>query len=506
MRTKNAFKNISFAWLAQLVIAFFGFIGPKIIIENYGSQVNGLTATILQILSAVALIEAGAAGATIYALYSPLVSKNWTKVNEIVADLKAFYKKIGIIFGIISFVIAPVFSYYIVKTDLSRNEVLIAFILLSLTNCFEFFFGAIYRVTLSADQKMYVISITLILEKVLYYSLVILFILLEVHYLSIYVALVVTKIVKILVIRFSFRRIYGNSISFGSKNSVNKIRNREYVLFSEISHGLIATSPVIILSFLYNLSYVSVYSIYLAVYSMLNSVSSSVYNGIGASFGNLVASEGEKQVSLVFNRFQFIFYYFGAWLYSTALFLFLPFITLFTKYFKEIDYFNPLLAIMFIIYGVSNCSRVPFNILSSSYGIFKETYMQQIIFAVLSVLLSTIFGMISMPLILVGPIIFYLSITVYQKRVLNRKFDFIDTSNTYKRLTVMIFCILLSGIFYILILPNPINWFRWISIAFVFAIICAFVLLVFAYITERRVLNELVLVIKKLISNKEVQN
>ena len=56
MRAK---KNAITGLMTQLIIIALGLIVPRIMITNYGSDTNGLTNTLTQIFSYVALLEAG---------------------------------------------------------------------------------------------------------------------------------------------------------------------------------------------------------------------------------------------------------------------------------------------------------------------------------------------------------------------------------------------------------------------------------------------------------------
>ena len=59
MRTKKALMNVSMSLLLQILVVLYGFIVPKIIISNFGSEVNGLIASITQFLGYIALLESG---------------------------------------------------------------------------------------------------------------------------------------------------------------------------------------------------------------------------------------------------------------------------------------------------------------------------------------------------------------------------------------------------------------------------------------------------------------
>ena len=90
-RSKNSTLNMSFSLLFQLITAISGLILPKLIIENFGSDVNGLIASITQFLSYISLLEGGAEGVIRASLYKPLSIGDTDKVSAIVLAPKNFY-------------------------------------------------------------------------------------------------------------------------------------------------------------------------------------------------------------------------------------------------------------------------------------------------------------------------------------------------------------------------------------------------------------------------------
>ena len=63
------------AFTAEIVTMILGFVTPRIILVTYGSELNGLTSSILQFMSYFNLVEAGFSNAAVYALYKPFADK-----------------------------------------------------------------------------------------------------------------------------------------------------------------------------------------------------------------------------------------------------------------------------------------------------------------------------------------------------------------------------------------------------------------------------------------------
>ena len=75
-RTKLFAINSISAIALQLVSLAVGLITPRIMLYYYGSEINGLISSLTQFFSYFMLVEAGLAGASIYALYKPLANRD----------------------------------------------------------------------------------------------------------------------------------------------------------------------------------------------------------------------------------------------------------------------------------------------------------------------------------------------------------------------------------------------------------------------------------------------
>lgn len=74
-RTKSFLYNTTFSIISQIAIFISGLIVPYIMLQEYGSEINGISISISQIIKYFMLVEAGLANASIFALYEPLAKK-----------------------------------------------------------------------------------------------------------------------------------------------------------------------------------------------------------------------------------------------------------------------------------------------------------------------------------------------------------------------------------------------------------------------------------------------
>lgn len=163
-RTKKFLYNSTATALMQLITMIVGFITPRVMLNAYGSEINGLVSSITQFISYFNLVEAGLAGAAIYALYRPLADDDHKAINGVVSAAKKFYTQSGYIFISLTLGLALIYPYYI-KTDiLSPISIGLLVLILGVNGALEFLTLSKYRVLLSADQRTYVISVASIVH------------------------------------------------------------------------------------------------------------------------------------------------------------------------------------------------------------------------------------------------------------------------------------------------------------------------------------------------------
>ena len=90
--------NLLSGFTYQIILIVIGFLLPRLYLENFGSEVNGVLSTIKQIFVYMSLLEAGIGLATIQALYKPVAENSHGKVSAILSATNIFYIKTGIVY------------------------------------------------------------------------------------------------------------------------------------------------------------------------------------------------------------------------------------------------------------------------------------------------------------------------------------------------------------------------------------------------------------------------
>jgi len=97
----------------QLVVIISGLILPRYILLNFGSDTNGLTSSIMQFLSVIAFLELGVGAVVQSALYGPLARGDKSKINEILATARKFFRSIAKILATYVIVLIFIFPFLV---------------------------------------------------------------------------------------------------------------------------------------------------------------------------------------------------------------------------------------------------------------------------------------------------------------------------------------------------------------------------------------------------------
>lgn len=97
-RRKASIRNTVIALTSEILVTVVGFMLPRAIMVNYGSETNGLITSLQQFIQYFTLLEAGLSGAAVFALYKPLSAGDTGTIERILYSAKKMYEKLGCVF------------------------------------------------------------------------------------------------------------------------------------------------------------------------------------------------------------------------------------------------------------------------------------------------------------------------------------------------------------------------------------------------------------------------
>lgn len=386
-RTKKFIYNSITTAMLQICVMFVGFILPRIMLKYYGSEINGLVSSLTQFINYFNLVEAGLSSAAVYALYKPLADKNKDAISEVVSTTKKFYFKAGYIFVCLVIALAIIYPYILNNTILAKYEIFILTIILGASGFLDFFTLAKYRALLTADQKVYVISISTIIYYIL--NTIIIAVLA-----SFGVNIIFTRLIALLaiLIRSIILKIYVNKkykyIDYKYKTNNQLLNKRWDALYLQILGTIQTGAPVVILTLCQSLVTVSIYTIYNMIIGGINGILSIFSNGLSSSFGDIIIRKEEQTLKKATKDFEYIYYNVITVIYSVAMVTIMPFVELYTRGISDANYYLPIVGALFVINGFLYNLKTPQGMLVISAGLYKETRKQSTIQGVIILVLG----------------------------------------------------------------------------------------------------------------------
>ena len=422
--------NLLSGFLYQIILIAVGFLLPRLYLENFGSEFNGVLSTIKQIFVYMTLLEAGIGLATTQALYKPVAEKDYNKSNAILSATNIFYAKTGVIYSAIVLILAVVYAF-LIPTNIPPFELFAIIILTALPSLFSYFDQAKYRVLLEVDGRKYIITNSETILQLLANVGKILVLLLTDSLVLIQLVYCLLALAQLGYIYVHAKRRY-NWLRLNTEPDFEAISQRKSVLVHQVSGMVFNNTDVLLLSFLCDFKVVSVYTIYNIFFSQVQTFITSITSGISFALGQMFHTNREKFMK-VYNVYE-TFYIMATFVIYTLMAVFLlPLIQIYTQGIDDANYTNVYLLLLFVIMNLLSNGKLPSNHVLEYSGKFEETRSHAIIEMVINIVVSVVailaWGICGA---IVGTIIALLyrgTMMIYysNKKVLDRK-----TFNTYK--------------------------------------------------------------------------
>ena len=501
MRSKNAIYNIGSNLILQFIAIIYGFIVPKIIISNYGSDVNGLVSSITQFLAYISLLESGFGPVVKSVLYKPIAKKNKKEIASILKTTEKFFRMISKIFLVYIFVLSVTYPL-IVNNNFGYLYTLSLIVIISISTFAEYYFGMTYRLYLQAEQKTYIISIIQIISYILSTSLIIICAMFgtSIHVIKLVGCL--SFVLRPMLQNMYVKRKY--NINFNYSTEEYKIKNKWDGLAQHIAAVIHGNTDITIITFFCKISEVSVYSVYYLVVKGIKTLIQSFTSGIDALFGNMLANNEKENLEKKFNMYEVLYFMICTIAFTCSIILITPFISVYTKGITDVNYIRTTFGFLIVISEYIWAIRLPYSSVTLAAGHFKETRIGAWVECISNIVISIIFvfkfGIVG---VAIGTIV---AMTI-------RTCEFLYHTNKYilnrsiwcsirKIILVIVETFVIIGVSNYLPYLKNIGYINW-SINAVMTAVCAMVITtVFNFIFYNDEFKSLVIIIKNILKRK----
>lgn len=497
-RTKKFLYNSMTTAILQVITMMAGFITPRVMLQAYGSEINGLVSSITQFILYFNLVEAGLSGAAVYALYKPIAENNYKKINGVVSGAKRFYCLAGYIFVALTLGLATIYPMFVKIQKLSSISVGVLVLILGTSGTLEFFTMAKYRVLLTADQKQYVISITSIIAIILNTIIIVVLASQNVNIVMLRFIALFSVFLRSIILSTYVKAKYPY-INYKEKPNTEALNKRWDALYLQILNSIQIGSPVVIATIFTNLKMVSVYTIFNMVIGGINGVLSIFISGLSASFGDIIVRNEKEKLQRSYQEFEFVYYALITFVYGCAMVLIMPFIKVYTSGINDVNYNQPVIGFLFVLNGLLYNIKTPQGMLVISAGMYKETRnqttIQGIITVVVSIALAPIWGIAG---ILIGSVLANLYRSIDLLFFIPHNITKLKVLSTFKRMVRVAITIILILIPFFFIKLTPNNYIKWFASAIIVAIYSFATVIIVNFLLEREIFYNVINRIKRL--------
>lgn len=397
-RTEHSLKNMRVSSLSLIFSVLLNFISRSVFIDHLGTEIVGLSTTLLNILGFLNLAELGLTSAIAGALYKPLYDNCQKQIIDIVSIFEFLYRIIGLVILFLGIGVSFFLPHFFGNTNLPNLYIYggyYTFLLISLIG----YFISYKQTLLAADQKEYIITFyTYAFQGIKFIIQIVALKYFDCGY------------IVWLIVEFIFGFIYGLIINvivykkypwlITSFNN-GKLMCKEYpqvfrVIRQVIPHNIGAfvqsqSSNILIYAFS-SLTMVTIYTNYTMLLLRCVYVLNICLRGLTASFGNLVAEGNQEKTLSFFFQFNSLFFIVGGIVCGTCLYQVEPFINLWLGegYLLDRWIFFLLMYVMYI-----NIIRLPINYFIGGYVLYKDIWaplVEAMISIVVAIALRNAFG------------------------------------------------------------------------------------------------------------------
>lgn len=491
MRTKRTVLNAIFSMLGLLISSLMSLLLTRLILVNLGSDYNGINGTVTQFLSILMLFESGLTVAALVKLYNPFHNNDYHEINKLLSKVRIEFKRIGIlilVFGVIS---SSIYSIFI-KTNVNYLVVLLMFFMSIASTAFNFYYSYKYRLLFQVSQLEYLVYIVHIGQYIIMYSGMILIIQYTKNIVLARGFYLLLNIVAGVVIGAIARKRFP-FISFDSDCSMVKIEGTRDLFISKLVGMLYNSLTPFYLAVFVGTLQTSVYFVFNSVIAIVNNIVNTTLLAPQNALGQIINSDQER-LGETMKEYEFTSLIISSTLLATTMALIIPFIRIFTARINDVEYVQPVIAILLLLITATQIVHIPSGKCIELSGNFKVVRRIQLVaFSMLTVL--SIIGVYYYGLtgLLIAKLFTNIILAILEIRYAHTKiirgslisFLWITIPN------IIIACVL-AAIESVVLYNAHISVFSFVVIGFILLIMNLAVLILFGYLFNRHLLKHVI--------------
>ena len=475
-RKKLLALNTSSSLIFQLTTIICGFIVPRLILQTYGSEVNGLINSITQFLAIIAFLELGVGAVIQSSLYKPLAEKNDEEISKIVVSGQKFFSRLAtilLVYVLILMVIYPL----VANSNFGFLYTATMILVISISSFAQYYFGIVNSLLITANQRGYlsynIQTITLILNTIACFVLIKLGA-------SIHIVKLTTSLIYLfrpILLSLYVKKNY--NIDWNIKYSGEPIKQKWNGIAQHVAAVILDGTDNIVLTIFMGLEAVSIYSVYNLVVSGVKRLLLSMTNGIKSLMGEMLAKGEIEKLRRFFGWVEWSIHTGTIFIFGVTSVLIVPFVEVYTLGINDANYIQPVFALLIVAANAGHCLRLPYNLLILAGGHYKQTQNNYVVASILNIVLSILlvntFGLIG---VAIGTLVAMLYQTIWMAIYDSNNLINWPIKNFIKQFLIDILTVLIIVLLGKVFSLNDVTWIAWI----VYAIKVSLLAIVFIFL------------------------
>lgn len=468
-RGKKLALNTITSLILQLVTVVCGFILPRLILESFGSDVNGLVNSITQFLGVITLLDLGVGAVVQSALYKPLTEKDTDMISKIYVSANKFFRRLAEIL-LVYVVLLMIFYPLVVNKSFGHMYTALLIAAICISSFAQYYFGIVNSLLLNADQRGYIQYtaqiITLILNTIACYIVIKLGASIQIVKLTTSLIFLIRPFFLVLYVKKHY------SINRKITYTEEPIKQKWNGMAQHFASYVLSGTDNIVLTLFSTLANVSIYSVYNVVILGVKNALLSMTNGFQSLIGEMLAKKETEKLNNFFGYVEWILHTGTTLIFGCTGVLLVNFVRVYTNGINDADYIQPLFAVLITVANAGHCLRLPYNILILAAGHYKQTQSNYIVAMILNIVISIatvkIWGLIGVS---IGTLVAMAYQTVWMARYDSKNIICWPFKNFLKQCGVDVITVLIASLVTFKIPMLSVSYISWFLLALeIFAI------------------------------------
>lgn len=369
----------------QVISVICGFILPRLILESFGSDVNGLVNSITQFLGVITLLDLGVGAVVESALYKPLAENDTDMISKIYVSANKFFRRLAEIL-LVYVVLLMIFYPMLVNKSFGHMYTALLIAAICISSFAQYYFGIVNSLLLNADQRGYIQYtaqiITLILNTIACYVVIKLGASIQIVKLTTSLIFLLRPFFLVLYVKKHY------AINRKITYTEEPIKQKWNGMAQHFAAYVLSGTDNIVLTLFSSLANVSIYSVYYLAIAGVRSALLSMTNGFQSLIGEMLAKKETTKLNNFFGYVEWFLHTGTTLIFGCTGVLLVNFIRVYTNGINDADYIQPLFAVLITIANAGHCLRLPYNILILAAGHYKQTQSNYIVAMILNIVIS----------------------------------------------------------------------------------------------------------------------